>query len=89
MPNREKKDSWVKQLAGGMVGREEVGQHPGDHGRGVEHLQPGEVAQEEVHGRVQGSVGQGEEDDQRVAHQSDQVDQKHPPEQRAPEGMVA
>ena len=23
MPNREKKDSWVKQLAGGMVGQEE------------------------------------------------------------------
>ena len=86
MPNREKKDSWVKQLAGGMVGREEVGQHPGDHGRGVEHPQPGEVAQEEVRGRVQGSVGQGEEDDQRVAQQSDQVDQKHPPRTEGPGG---
>ena len=72
----------------GGAGGEEVGQHPGDHSHGVEYLQPGEVAQEEVHGHVQGSVGQGEEDDQQVAQQGDQVDQKHPPEQRAPEGTV-
>ena len=67
----------------GGAGGEEVGQHPGHDGLGVEELRRREVAQEEVHEQVQGSVCACEEGDQRVAQQGDPVDQKHPPEQRA------
>lgn len=78
MPNSE--EIQLGKAAGwqdGGAGGEEVGQHPGDHSRGVEHLQPGGVAQEEVHGRVQGSVSQVRRMISEL-QQSDQVDQSTP-----------
>lgn len=70
----------------GGAGGEEISQHPGHDGCCVKGLHHGEVAEEEIHGRVQGRVHQCEEEDQGVAQQGDQVDAEHPPEQRAPKG---
>lgn len=65
----------------------QVSQGPGHDVGGVEDLHHGEVAQEEVHGRQQGGADLCEEDDQGVAQQGDQVDQKHHPEQGALQGL--
>lgn len=43
MPNSEEKEIQLGKAAGWQdsgAGGEEVGQHPGDHSRGVEHLNP-------------------------------------------------
>lgn len=57
---------------------EEISQHPGHNGCCVKDLHHGEVAEEEIHGQVQGRVRQCEEDAQGAAQQGDQVDAEHP-----------
>lgn len=62
----------------GGAGGEEVGQHPGHDGLGVEEPRRREVAQEEVHMGECRAASASVRRDQRVAQQGDPVDQKHP-----------
>lgn len=86
---KEGKEIQLGEAAGrgdGGAGGEEISQHSRHDGCGVEDFHRGEMAKEEIHGRVQGRVCQREEDDEGVAQQGDQVDAKHSPKQRTPKG---
>ena len=65
----------------GPVSSQDVGQHLGEDDRGEPDLQDSKVAEEVVHGPVEAPVHEGEDHDEEVPQQSEQVGQEEPQEE--------
>lgn len=66
----------------GLLRPPNVGKHQGHHHSGVAHFQEGEVAQEEVHGCVEGAVCADHPDDGRVATEDHEVEEEEEKEEK-------
>lgn len=55
---------------------DDVGQHLGEDDRGEPDLQHGKVAEEVIHGGVKAPVRKGDEDDEEVSQQNEEVGQE-------------
>lgn len=71
---QERKELYdTTNISDGLLWAPEVDQHLRNAARGVTEIQEGQVAEEEVHRCVQSRVHQGQEDDGRVARDSQKV----------------